>query len=122
MKKNLIALAVVSLISPVAAFAATCPPVNTGIEAVICKIGNILNMVIPVLVVLGVVYFIWGVISYVIGTDEEEKKSAKGKIIYGIIGLVVIVGIWGLVNIVTNTFGIQNANTPNLPKVPTYGI
>ena len=73
---------------------------------IICKIGELLNAIIPVLVALGVVYFLWGVVQYVIGGDEEAKKKGRSRMVYGIIGLVVIVGLWGLVTIVTNTFGI----------------
>lgn len=111
MKKRLIVLSSVgAIVAPFFAFAqnAGLCTYQTGIQAVICKIGEILNTIIPILIVLGVVYFIWGVITYMIGADEEAKKKGRDKIIYGIIGLVVIVGMWGLVKIVTSTFGISN--------------
>ena len=47
------------------------------IQDIICKIGNILDTAIPILVVLGVVYFVWGVIIYVISDDEEAKQKGK---------------------------------------------
>jgi cytochrome bd-type quinol oxidase subunit 2 len=75
---------------------------------VLCRIGYFLNKIIPLLLLLGVLYFVWGVITYVIKNDEESKKKGKDKIIYGIIGLVVIVGLWGLINIVVNTFDLKN--------------
>ena len=90
----------------------------TGLSNSICKVGQIFKMVIPVIVALGVIYFIWGVVSYVIGTEEETKKSAKGKMIYGIIGLAVIISMWGLVTVVINTFGL-GGGAPSLPSV-TY--
>ncbi len=87
-------------------------------EAIVCRIGNILNTIIPILVVLGVVYFVWGVVTYVISNDEEAKKAGKDRMIYGIIGLVVIVAMWGLVGIVTKTFGLDTYTIPNTPCVP----
>jgi len=74
---------------------------------ILCKVGSLLKLVIPVLVALGIVYFVWGVVTYVISNDEEAKKSGKDRIIYGIIGLVVITSMWGLVAIVVDTFGID---------------
>lgn len=74
----------------------------------ICKIGDILNIIVPILIALGVIYFIWGVITYVISDDEEAKQAGRNRIIFGIIGLAVIIGLWGLVRILTNTFGIEN--------------
>ena len=124
MKKRLIVLSGFGLVvAPFLAFAqANLCVYQTGIQAVICKIGEILNTIIPILIVLGVVYFVWGVISYVIGDDEEAKKKGRNRIIYGIIGLVVIVGMWGLVRIVTTTFGLNNINggiqTPCVPGTP----
>jgi hypothetical protein len=88
-----------------------------GLGNILCKIGDILNAIIPILVVLGVLYFIWGVITYMIGSDEEAKKAGRDRIIFGIIGLAVIVAMWGLVNILINTFTL-NANTSvTLPAV-----
>lgn len=96
-----------------------CDFVQPGtIQSIICKIGNILDTIIPVLVVLGVVYFVWGVVQYVISGDEEAKKSGRNKIIYGIIGLVVIVAMWGLVGIVTRTFDLSGSANVTIPTVP----
>jgi len=57
-----------------------------------------------------------------IGQDEEAKKKGRDKIIYGIIGLVVIVGMWGLVHIVMSTFNLNNYNggiqPPCVPGTP----
>jgi len=126
MKKKLIVLSssVLSFM-PLMALAqnatAGCTPMVANswtIQGIICKIGNILDIIIPVLVVLGVLYFLWGVVQYVISSDEEAKKAGKNKMIYGIIGLVVIVAMWGLVGIVINTFGLSGSADISIPTVP----
>ena len=114
MKKKLIVLGSVFGLTPVVAVAqaTTCANAAAGtIGKIICKIGDLLNMVIPVLVVLGIVYFVWGVITYVISSDEEAKKAGRDRIIFGIIGLACIVAVWGLVNILVSTFGLKDAGT-----------
>ncbi len=85
---------------------------------ILCRIGQILNSVVPVLIALGVVYFVWGVITYVISSDEEAKKAGRDRMIYGIIGLAVIVAVWGLVKILTNTFDVSNTGQITLPTIP----
>jgi len=90
-----------------------------GVGNVICNIHKLLNSIVPVLLALGVVYFIWGVVQYMIGGGDEAKTEGRDRIIYGIIGFAVILSVWGLASLVTNTFGFggQNINIPNL--VPT---
>ena len=90
----------------------------TTINGVLCKVSQILGAIVPVLIALGVVYFVWGVVSYMIGGDEEAKSKGRNKIIYGIIGLAVIIGVRGLVKILTNTFGLDNQQNVTLPFVP----
>lgn len=129
MKKKLIVLSGFVLgLAPVAALAqvgttgATSGGCIVGAQGtlmgVLCRVGQILNSVVPVLIALGVVYFVWGVISYVIAGDEEAKAKGRSKIIYGIIGLAVIVAVWGLVRILTNTFDVNNSGQITLPTIP----
>ena len=87
-------------------------------RTMLCKISELLNAVVPVLIALGVVYFVWGVVTYMIGSDEEAKKAGRDRIIFGIIGLAVIIGLWGLVNILKNTFGLDNVESIEYPTVP----
>ena len=130
MKNKLIVLSGFVLgLAPVVALAqvttggnpATCGAPGTGVgtvQGLLCKIGEILNAAIPVLIALGVVYFVFGVITYVIASDEEAKKKGRDRIIFGILGLVVIVAVWGLVAILRNTFGLNNTQNINFPSVP----
>src|SRR3989338_399264 len=68
----------------------TCSTQNiTNLQGFICKLSELINAVIPVLIALGVVFFIWGVIKYVVGGDEEAKAKGRTSMIYGIIGLAV---------------------------------
>lgn len=70
-----------------------------------CFLGKI---ILPFLVTLAVVGFIWGVIQYFLNPDNEEKRKAgKSFIIWGLIALFVIVSVWGLVNVFSNTFGLE---------------
>src|ERR1035437_10685259 len=89
-----------ALVAPLFVFA------TNNIQGMVGTIGTIVNAVLPVLIALAVVVFVWGVISYVIGADEDAKKKGRDKIIYGLIGLVVIFAMWGLIAIIGNTFGV----------------
>ncbi len=85
---------------------------------ILCRVGQFLNSVVPVLIALAVVYFVWGVVQYVVNDDEEAKQKGRDRIIYGIIGLAVIIGLWGLVNLLRNTFALNNNTNIQLPTLP----
>lgn len=84
----------------------------------LCKVGTLLNAIVPIMIALGVVYFIWGVVTLVIADDEEAKAAGKNRVIYGIIGLAVIIGLWGLVRVLSNTFGLNNTQNFTVPTLP----
>ena len=119
-----------TLLAPVAVFAqgvstsgsstSGCNMTQSGtLLDIFCRIGQILNSIVPILIALAVVYFVWGVVSFVIANDEEAKTKGRDRIIFGIIGLAVIIGMWGLVNVLRNTFGLNNTTNITLPTIPT---
>ncbi|MBI2096419.1 MAG: hypothetical protein HYT43_02185 [Candidatus Taylorbacteria bacterium] len=71
---------------------------------VVSKFIGVLDKVIPLIVTLAVVTFMWGLLKYVrAGGSEDKIKEARDYIFYGIIGLAVMVSVWGLVKIVNRT-------------------
>src|SRR3989344_5442033 len=67
------------------------------VESAIATIENILNLLIQLLMVLATVVFLWGVITNITGGGEEEKiKKGKSYMLFGIIGLFVMVAIGGI--------------------------
>ena len=69
---------------------------------------TLVKAIIPFLVTLATVSFIWGVIQYFLSPNNEEKrKKGKGFVIWGLVGLFVIISVWGLVGLLSDTFGIK---------------
>ena len=93
-------------------------------KIILNSVGNILDFVtctivrsiVPLLFSLATVGFIWGVIQMVINPEDAEKrKQDKMYMIWGIVALFVMLSIWGLVSILSNTFGI-NTVIPQLSQ------
>ncbi len=86
-----------------------------------CVAGTILYIInyvlVPVLFALSFVVFLYGVARTYIFSHGETEEISKGHklILYGLIGFVVMVSLWGLVNVVANTFGLQGAGAPPTP-------
>lgn len=97
---------------PLIAFAIPVEPVQAcdslaGLGKMICQIHQLLRAIVPVLFALGLVYFVWGVVRYVIADGEEAKKKGKDIMIYGVIGFAAIIGLWGLVYMIVTTFDLE---------------
>ena len=63
---------------------------QTGAAEIIGKISDILNMLIPLIIGLAVVYFIWGILKYVTAGEGDSKAEARSVMIYGIIAIFVM--------------------------------
>ncbi len=102
--KKILASVVVGVF-PLLAFAQYTP--SQGIVGLIKFFSTILGYLFPVLIALAVIFFIWKVFQYTISSDEDGKKAAKSGIVYGIVGIFIMVSVWGLVGILQSTFGTQ---------------
>ena len=69
----------------------------------------IATAIIPLIFTLAFLFFLWGMAQYIRNADNEKKREESKKFIYyGIIGLTVMVSVWGIVRVVTSTFGLGN--------------
>ena len=90
----------------------------TTFKDFLCQLINILDSAIPMLLTLATVVFLWGVIQFIYNADNEEKrKDGRAFIIYGLIGLFVIVSMWGLVGVLLSTFSITDTIIPSGPAI-----
>lgn len=72
--------------------------------------------VVPLIFALSLTVFLWGIAQYVINTENEDKKNlGKQLMLWGIIGISVMVAVWGLVGILGGTFGFNTSVIPQLP-------
>ncbi len=64
------------------------------------------SALIQVAITLALVYFMWGVVQYVLSSDSaEERKKSKQVMLWGVISMFVIVSVWGIVIAFKNLFG-----------------
>lgn len=109
---------VVSLMAPAAAFAAiNNASLNYYKDAIV---GTINTVLVPVLIAIAFIVFLWGVFkAYILHPDDEgERKNGHQLILWGVIGFVVILSVWGLVNIVQSVLIPSTASNTH-PDYPT---
>ena len=68
----------------------------------------IINPLIGLLFALAIVYFLYGVFEFLSNQENEEKKTTgKSHMIWGIIGITIMMGVWTILGIVLATLGIS---------------
>ena len=69
---------------------------------------------VPLIFAVAFIVFIWGVYTYFIlgGGNSEKREEGRSFIIYSLIGFFIMLSVWGLVNLITFTFGFQNQRGP----------
>jgi Type IV secretion system pilin len=87
-------------------------------------INTINNVLVPVIFAIAFIVFLWGAFdTFILGASggDDVKEKGKNLMLWGLIGFFVMVSVWGLVNILTGTFGFGN-NTGPTGGAPTSGI
>lgn len=115
--KSLARLAPFALFVPMFAFAQDA----TYFSDILGEIGGLIQAAIPLVFALAFLVFIWGLFKAFIlgGSDPEKQAEGKQLMLWAVIGFAVMVSVWGLVNLVTNIFGIDPSETVDIPSLPS---
>lgn len=111
-------LALALAVSPAFALAQTSGIGTNGIFGFLDAANTLINRLIPFIIALTVLVFLFGVFKFVIANDAEKRKEARGYMVWGVVSLFVMVAVWGLVNVLVRTFQLDT-NAPPGPQVPT---
>ena len=69
----------------------------------------ILFPLISFLLALALLVFLWGCFEYVWGANNETARArGKNNIMYGIIGMLVMISAYAILFIAANTFGVAD--------------
>ena len=90
---------------------------SNGLKNLVGEAGGLIQALIPIVIGLAVLVFLWGVLRYVIASDDAGKEQGRIFMLWGIIALFVMVSVWGLVNILRETLQLNPA-TPPAPGIP----
>jgi hypothetical protein len=57
------------------------------------------NLIIPLLYILAFLFFIFGTFRYFFTGGEENREKGRAFILWSLIGMVAIFGVWGIVKV-----------------------
>lgn len=115
MKKYIISAGAL-LLTPAIVLAAI--DTSQGLGKVVRIVSDFISALVPVIISAAVLFFLYGLAKYMWSVGEE-KDAGKEMMIWGIIGLFVMVSVWGLVNLISETLNLND--NPNIQN-PTQQI
>ena len=78
-------------------------------KALLAKISSeILNPLIWLMFAVAVLYFLWGMLQFIKGADSpEDRKTGQSHMMWGVIGLFIMVSVVSILKIIINTLGVD---------------
>jgi len=93
-----------------------------GCASAVCDVANTIlylinGVAVPVLFAVAFIVFLYGIAQAYIFSKGDAAKVSQGHqlVLWGIIAFAVMVSVWGLVNVVATTFGLDGFYAPPLP-------
>ncbi len=80
-----------------------------SIQSFLSRISEfILNPIIVLMFVVALLTFFWGLVEFIRSAGSEDgRETGKRNMMWGIIGMVIMVGVYGIIRITLSTFGID---------------
>ena len=109
-------LLIISSLFPVISFAAL-----DGVKGLLQAFVKLLNLVIPAIFGLSLIYFLWGGSQFILKAGEQKARDeGKKKMLWGIVALFVMISIYGIVRAIGLAFNIapggDMSDIFNLPR------
>jgi hypothetical protein len=83
------------------------------------------DILIPTILAIGFLAFVWGMFVYFIagGANDDKKEKGKSLMIYAILGFVLVIVFWGIVNLIAGSIGTDDGinNIPTGPSLDGTG-
>jgi heme/copper-type cytochrome/quinol oxidase subunit 2 len=89
------------------------------ISELITMFIGIVSALIPFMGALAFLVFMLAIVKFIRSAgNEKEIKESKNLLIWGVIGLFILVSIWGIISFMKGELGFSENVT--LPQIPEY--
>ena len=69
------------------------------------------GVLVPFIFAIAFLVFVWGIFKYFIlgGGEQASRDEGKQFMLYGIAGFVIMVSVWGIVNLLSSGLGFNQS-------------
>ena len=95
-----------------------------SLQSLLINILHFINStIIPFIIGIGFLYFVWGVFLYFIvgGADEEKRAKGRSYVVSATVGFVAIIIFFGVINMLVSSTGLEGESLQYMPVIPLIG-
>ncbi len=84
-------------------------------DSFLTNVNNmIVNPIIEVMFAVALVFFLWGVVEFMMNQQNDEKRTqGKMHMLWGIVGIAIMFGVFAIMNLIINTLGVDGIDPVN---------
>lgn len=80
-------------------------------------LGNIARVIINPIIILAfsvaLLIFFWGIFKFISSeTADAKRDEGKKKMLWGLFGMFIMISAYGLIRLITGTFGVTPSGYP----------
>ena len=76
----------------------------------------------PIFVAIAGLVFMYSILKFLFENDATKKDEDKKWIIYSLVALVVLLGFWSIVTMISNTLNIKRGETITGSEIPSVKL
>lgn len=99
------------------------PGANAGTQLLDRIKEFVIDPILMVIFSLGLLLFLWGIVEFLLAV-KDGKPSDEGKrhMVWGLIGMLIMVSVYGIINLVVNSLDLRDATDVGRIKNVNPGI
>ena len=76
--------------------------------------SNIVNPIVELMFIIAGVIFVYGVVEFLMNAEDEAKRDVgKRHILWGMVGLFIMLSVFGIMQILVGTLGVKGVDVRN---------
>ncbi|MHB1086241.1 MAG: hypothetical protein ACYCZ0_00655 [Minisyncoccota bacterium] len=79
-------------------------------------VDYIINPMILIVFATGFFLFVWGLVQFIYKLDEGAQSSGKQHMLWGIVGMLIMVSVYGIIGLIDETFDLDIGN-PDMSRM-----
>lgn len=91
---------------------------NAGAALLDRIVQYVIDPAVKVIFTLGLFFFFWGLIEFLWELkDGKASQEGKNHMLYGLVGMLIMVSVYGIIALVMNTLGIDRYTATDVSRI-----